>query len=115
MMRALFLILFLVPFSLQAQEGMEKNLNTAYQNAKKGVYWALANIPESKSRLQSDLIADEKLYASVKLDKEYEGIKIVSTGYYNTAEISITIYRSTDGLIKEGYIKPDPADSLSSE
>ncbi len=114
-MRSLFLILFLVPFTLQAQQGMEKNLDVAYQNAKKGVYWALANIPENKVRLQSDLVADEKLYATVKLEKEFEGIKIVSTGYYNTTEISIAIYRSTDGLIKEGYLKPVPQDSLSEE
>ena len=100
---------------MNAQQGMEKNLDSAYQNAKKGVYWALANIPESKSRLQSDLIADEKLYATVKLEKEYEGIKIISTGYHNTTEISVTIYRSNEGLVKEGYIKPFPADSTGSE
>lgn len=111
-MKSLFLILFFIPFTLLAQQRMENNLDAAYQNAKKGVYWALANIPESKSRLQSDLIAEEKLYASVKLEKEYEGIKIVSTGYFNTTEISITIYRSNEGLIKEGYIKPEPVDSL---
>ncbi len=114
-MRSLFLILFLISFTLQAQQEMEKNLDAAYQNAKKGVYWALANIPEKKARLQSDLIADEKLYATVKLEKEFEGVKIVSTGYHNTTEISITIYRSTAGLIKKGYIKPVSSDSLSTE
>jgi hypothetical protein len=104
-MKSLFLILFLVPFALYAQQGMEKNLDTAFQNAKKGVYWALANIPENKSRLRSELIADEKLYASVRLEKEYEGVKILSTGYYNSTEISITLYRSNEGLIEEGYIR----------
>ena len=114
-MKSLLILLFLVPMTIYAQKGMEKNLDTAYQNAKKGIYWALANIPESKSRLQSDLIADEKLYASVKLEKEYEGVKIVSTGYHNTTEISITIYRSNEGLIKEGYLKPVSADSVGLE
>jgi len=113
-MKSFFLILFLVPFAVYPQKEMEKNLDAAYQNAKKGVYWALSNIPE-KSRLQSDLIADEKLYASVKLEKEYEGIKIETTGYYNTIEISITIYRSTEGLVRDGYIKPIPADSINTE
>ncbi len=114
-MKSLFLILFLIPLTLQAQQSMEKNLDVAYQNAKKGIYWALANIPANKARLQRDLIADEKLYATVKLNKEYEGIKIESIGYYNTTEISITLYRSMDGLIKEGYIKPELSDSLSSK
>ncbi len=114
-MKSLVLILFLVPFTLIAQQDMEKNLDTAYQNAKKGVYWALANIPEKKARIQSDLIADERLYSSVKMEKEYEGIKITSTGYFNTTEISITIYRSNDGLVKEGYIKQAAADSLNIE
>lgn len=114
-MKSLFFILFLIPFTLFAQQDMENNLNTAYQNAKKGIYWALANIPDNKSRIQSDLIAEEKLYATVKLEKEYEGIKIVSTGYHNTTEISIVIYRSNEGLIKEGYIKQEPPDSLSND
>ncbi len=104
-MKSLLIFLFFIPSLLLAQQEMEKNLDAAYQNAKKGIYWALANIPESKSRLESDLIADEKLYSSVKLEKEFNGIKIESKGYYNGIEISITIYRSTDGLIKDGYIK----------
>jgi hypothetical protein len=83
---------------------MENNLDAAYQNAKKGIYWALTNIPESKLRLQSDLIADEILYSSVKLEKEFNGIKVESKGYSNSTEVSIIIYRSTDGLIKDGYL-----------
>jgi len=39
------------------------DIDYAYQNAKKGIYWALANIPEKKTKLESDLIADDKLYA----------------------------------------------------
>jgi hypothetical protein len=114
-MKFLFLFICLLPLTISAQQQMESNLNTAYQNAKKGIYWALANIPENKSRIQSDLIAEEKLYASVKLEKEYEGVKIVSIGYHNTTEISIVVYRSNEGLIKEGYIKQEPPDSLSTE
>lgn len=101
----ILLCIFLFTSMISAQSEMEKNLDIAYQNAKKGIYWALANIPEKKVRLSSDLIAEEKLYASVKLVKEYEGIKITSKGVYNSTEVLITIYRSNDGLLKDGYLK----------
>ncbi len=104
-MKVLLLIIFLIPLTTRAQRQMETSLDLAYHNAKKGVYWALANIPENKSRIQSDLIAGEKLYASVKLTKEFNGVKIVSTGYNESTGVSITVYRSTDGLIRDGYIK----------
>ena len=104
-MRILLLVFFLLPFSLIAQEKMENDLDQAFQNAKKGIYWALSNIPENKIRLNIDLIADERLYSSVKLQKEFNGIKIVSTGFFNSTEVSIIIYRSNDGLVKDGYLK----------
>jgi len=94
------------PVILSAQKDMEKNLNTAYQNAKKGIYWALVNIPENRKRIQSDLIDGEKKYASVKLEKEYNGVKIVSKGYDNSTEVSVTVYRSLEGLIRDGYLNP---------
>ncbi len=105
----LFCILLLPP-ALIAQPEMEKNMNIAYQNAIKGIYWALSNIPEKKLRLSNDLIAEEKLYASVKLVKEFEGIKITSKGIFNSTEVSIIIYRSNDGLLKDGYIKIEEKD-----
>lgn len=104
-MKNLFVLIFLIPLALYPQQDMEKNLDAAYQNAKKGIYWALANIPENKSRLESDLIADEKLYSSVKLEKQFNGIKVESKGFYNSTEISITLYRSDNGLLKDGYLK----------
>ena len=104
-MRILLLVFFLLPFSLIAQEKMENDLDQAFQNAKKGIYWALSNIPENKIRLNINLIADERLYSSVKLQKEFNGIKIVSTGFFNSTEVSIIIYRSNDGLVKDGYLK----------
>jgi hypothetical protein len=84
---------------------MEKNLDVAYQNAKKGIYWALTNIPDNRSRIRKDLIEDDRLYSSVKLETEFNGLKIVSTGFENSTEVTITIYRSLDGLIREGYLK----------
>lgn len=104
-MKILLLSIFIFTSISLAQTKMESNLDAAYQNAKKGVYWALTNIPEKKIRLASDLVADEKLYASVKLIKEYEGIKIISKGVFNSTEVLITVYRSNDGLLKDGYLK----------
>ena len=105
-MKVSFLLILLFQMTLLAQKEMEKNLNTAFQNAKKGVYWALVNIPESKTRIQTDLIDEEKMYAKVKLVKEYNGVKIVSKGYYNSTEVSVTLYRSLEGLTRDGYLKP---------
>ena len=86
------------------QQKMESDIDFAYQYAKKGIYWALSNIPERKSKLDNDLIADDRLYASVTLYKEVQGVKIESTGFYNTQEVKLTIYRSNDSLIAEGYL-----------
>jgi len=88
-----------------AQEKIESDIDFAYQYAKKGIYWALSNIPEKKSKLESDLIADDRLYARVRLDKEVNGVKIVSTGHYQTNEVTISIYRSNDSLKESGYLE----------
>ena len=88
-----------------SQEKMESDIDYAYQNAKKGIYWALSNIPEKKSKTESDLIADNRLYAHVRLDKEVNGVKIVSTGYYQTNKVTISIYRSNDSLKENGYLE----------
>ena len=107
----LFVFFIIVAFSCleKAQTKNEESIDTAYQNAKKGVYWALQNIPEKK-RINNDLIADDKLYASVKLEKEINGIKIESTGYYLSNSVIINIYKSYDSLVKEGYLKSIPPD-----
>ena len=106
-MKILMLIVFLtfpVMFSF-SQPKTENDIDTAYQNAKKGVYWALANIPEKKSKLENDLIVNDKLCSSVKLDKEINGIRIVSVGFNNSNEVTIKIFKSFDNLEKEGYLK----------
>jgi hypothetical protein len=107
-MKTVFLLSILIFSSLIfAQQKTENDIDLAYQNAKKGVYWALANIPEKKQSIDNDLIADDKLYASVKLSKEFNGVKIESTGYYLSNEVSIVIYKSDDSLEKEGYKKKE--------
>ena len=60
--------------------------------------------------LNNDLIADDRLYASVKLEKEINGIKIESTGYYLSSSVIINIYKSYDSLVKEGYLKEIPSE-----
>ncbi|MFC2094293.1 hypothetical protein ACFLSH_01560 [Bacteroidota bacterium] len=109
-MKTLFVLALTVLLSTTgfSQEKIESDIDYAYQNAKKGIYWALSNIPQKKSKAESDLIADDRLYAHVKLDKEVNGVKIVSTGYYQTNKVTISIYRSNDTLKENGYLEqPD--------
>ncbi len=106
-MKIYFIAFFLfLPFTLiNSQSKIETEVDLAYQNAKKGIYWALSNIPEKKSKLENDLILEDKLCASVKLDKEINGIKIVSVGFNNSNEVTIKIFKSYDSLVKDGYLK----------
>jgi hypothetical protein len=101
-----FIILFF-PIFLTAQEFSHSSVDTAFLNAKKGVYWCLGNIPAKKGETENQLIIDDKLISSVKLQKDIGGIKIESTGYYFSTEVKITYYKSLDNLLKEGFIKPD--------
>jgi hypothetical protein len=87
-----------------AQSKIEEDIEVAYQNAKKGIYWALKNIPNKKDKLENDLIVEDKLYATVKIEKEIEGIKFESTGFFHSNEVTIKIYKSEDSLVKEGYL-----------
>jgi hypothetical protein len=103
----LSLLLFL-PTSLLAQAKTDQDIDLAYQNAKKGIYWALSNIPGKKATMDNDLIGEDKLYASVKLSKEVNGVKLSSKGYYQTNEVEITIYKSYESLKSEGYNVPSP-------
>lgn len=97
---------FLGISNLLAQSKTEDDMNLAYQNAKKGIYWALSNIPGKKASLENDLIGEDKLYASVKVSKEVQGVKVSSKGYHNTNEVEITIYKSYESLKAEGYNVP---------
>ena len=102
---SLLIIIFGIVSSF-AQSKTEDDINLAYQNAKKGIYWALENIPAKKASLDNDLIAEDKLYASVKINREINGVKVVSKGYYLTNHVEITIYKSYDILKSEGYNVP---------
>ncbi|GBD88316.1 hypothetical protein BMS3Abin03_02251 [bacterium BMS3Abin03] len=102
----LICIFWLTGFCL-SQEKIESDIDYAYQNAKKGIYWALSNIPEKKSKIEGDLVADDRLYAHVRLDKEINGVKVKSKGFYFTNTVEITIYRSFDSLKEYGYLKEE--------
>lgn len=108
------IVLFLLlTQTLFPQAKIETDIESALINAKKGVYWALSNIPAKKSKIEMDLIFGDKLIASTKLSKEVEGVKVESTGYFDTNEVTIIIYRSNDSLIKDGYIKKEKLDPNS--
>jgi len=90
---------------INAQTKIDDDISPAFLNAKKGIYWALSNIPGKKYKIENDLIANDKLYSSVKLQKEIGGVKIESTGFGESISVTITVYRSYDNLKKDGYIK----------
>lgn len=102
----ILLPLFLIS-AINIQNKNEENINAAFLNAKKGMYYALSNIPENKSRLNRELVDQNRLFAKVKLSKEINGVKIESTGYSSSTEVTIKIYRSIDSLKTDGYLKQD--------
>jgi hypothetical protein len=106
-MKKAFIIILIswIPGIFFCQTKTENDIDYAFQNAKKGIYWALDNIPEKKSKIENNLIADDKLYSVVKMTKVVNGFKIESTGYHNTNEVTIKIFRSNESLEKDGYLK----------
>jgi hypothetical protein len=103
------LAILLIPFLIQAQDSTEADnyelkIEKAYKNAMKGVYWALDNIPDSKSKISKDLISEDKLISEVSLEKEVNGVRIEAKGFHDTYEIEIKLYRSNDSLRKEGHL-----------
>jgi hypothetical protein len=105
MKKLIILLPLLLISAINIQNKNEENINTAFQNAKKGMYYALSNIPEDKARLNRELVDKNKLFAKIKLSKEVNGIKIESTGYSSSTEVTIKIYRSFESLEKDGYLK----------
>ena len=116
-MRTVFIISILFIFShiSFSQEQIETNIESAVQNAKKGVYWALSNIPVKKAKIEKSIVNEDKLLAKVKVAKELNGVRVESTGYYQTNEVTIVLYRSRDSLVKDGYIKKGDLESYSEE
>ena len=107
MKKLIILFPFLLISAINIQNKNEENITAAFQNAKKGMYYALSNIPENKSRLNHELVDQNRLFAKIKLTKEINGFKIESTGYSSSTEVTIKIYRSLDSLKKDGYLNQD--------
>lgn len=110
----LLFVLFIIIYSFSAysQSIIEMEIDSLTINAKKGIYWGLMNIPIKKAKIEKSLISKDRVVAKVKVIKEVNGVKIESTGYHNTNEMTILIYRSSDSLIKEGYIKKGDLETL---
>ncbi|GMU95224.1 MAG: hypothetical protein HZC46_00695 [Ignavibacterium album] len=102
---SIFLFMFIFSSIMFSQSKVDADIESASVNARKGIYWGLMNIPVKKARLEKSLINNDMLIARVRIAKELNGVKIESTGYYNTNEVTIVLYRSADSLIKDGYIK----------
>lgn len=116
-MKVVFIIsiLFFLSKVSFSQSQIEADMDAAVQSAKKGVYWALSNIPVKKAKIEKSIINEDKLVAKVKIAKEMNGVRVESTGYYNTNEVTIIIYRSRDSLLKDGYIKKGDLESFSDD
>jgi len=98
-----------------SQSKIEDDIEFALVNAKKGVYWALSNIPVKKAKIEKSIINEDKLLAKVKVAKELNGIRVESTGYNQTNEVTIVLYRSRESLIKDGYIKKGDLETYSED
>ncbi len=107
------IILFTLPIFSQYRTEIE--IDSLLVNAKKGIYWGLMNIPVKKAKIEKSLIMNDRLIARVKVIKELNGVKIESTGYNKTNEMTIVLYRSADSLIKDGYIKKGDLELYSDE
>ena len=112
--------LFILPFlfltqTFFSQSKIEDDIEYALVNAKKGIYWALSNIPVKKSKIEKSIINEDKLLAKVKIAKELNGVRVESTGYNQTNEVTIVLYRSKDSLINDGYIKKGDLETYSEE
>lgn len=110
-----FFVMLINSLTIYSQSKVDTDIEPALVNARKGVFWALMNIPVKKAKLEKSLINEDRLVAKVKIAKELNGIKIESTGYSNTNEVTIVIYRSADSLIKDGYIKKGDLELYSDE
>jgi len=107
-------ILFLTQ-TVFPQTKIESDIESTLVNAKKGVYYALSNLQGKKAKFEKSLIADDKLIAKVKVSKELNGIKIESTGFSETNELTVILYKSADSLIKDGYIKKGELETYTEE
>jgi hypothetical protein len=108
-------VTILFSFPILSQSKTEIDIDSLLINTKKGIYWGLMNIPIKKARVDKSLIQNDRLIARIKVIKELNGVKIESTGYHNTNEMTIVIYRSAESLIRDGYIKKGDLETYSDD
>ncbi len=104
---ALFCVCFVfLPGSASFAQSTPKfeDVDSAFQNAKKGILWGLSNIKTKKGRTENRLIANNNVIAQVKIAKEINGVCIVSTGYVGTTEVTVSACRTFAELVQEGYL-----------
>lgn len=103
-----FLFLFFLTFPQQGNT--EQIIIPAFNNAKKGIYWGLSQSSLKQNLIKNNLIDNDKLISEIRVEKAVNGLHIESKGYYEGCEVTVSIYKSNDNLIKEGYLvipKPD--------
>lgn len=96
-MKRLILILVLPLLSFipgQVQDDNE-DIQIAFTNAMKGVYWAQENISPKRETTFKEIIVNNKKICTVKVYKQVGGLKIISEGYEGSTKVEITTYRST--------------------
>jgi len=103
----IFLVIFASGFPSQLKTA--ENIDLAFINAKKGIYWGLSQSAAKQNSIKNNLIESDKLISAVRVEKEVNGLHIEAAGYYDGIEVIISIYKSTDNLIKEGFlVLPQP-------
>ncbi|PIQ07664.1 MAG: hypothetical protein COW71_16080 [Ignavibacteriales bacterium CG18_big_fil_WC_8_21_14_2_50_31_20] len=100
----LFFPILLFGQTINLKNDFTQKVDSAYINAMKGVYFAIENIPDRKNSVSSELIANNAIVASIKINKEIGGVNIQSIGYFKTYKVTVDVYRDYQSLKKEGII-----------
>jgi len=100
----LFFPILLFGQTINLKNDFTQKVDSAYINAMKGVYFAIENIPDRKNSVSSELIANNAIVASIKINKEVGGVNIQSIGYFKTYKVTVDVYRDYQSLKKEGII-----------
>lgn len=109
----IFLFLFASQFPVSLKT--DQIIDCAFLNAKKGIYWGLSQCSSERKSIRSNLVDDDKLVCSVRVEKEINGVQVESSGFYGGCEVKILVHKSTDNLMREGFLKYPAIDSASAK
>lgn len=107
-MKIVLLSFILFALFLSMKFDFDDDLSKAFLFSKKGIHWGLSNLSAKKSKTENKLIDNNKLISKIKVEKEVNGYRFESVGFYESTEVSIVLHRSFDELLKEGYLKIHP-------